>query len=350
MNASELHRLIVSGRSGFWAWPVRWLLRGCALCYKAAISLRNARYDRSGPARKLPVPVISVGNVTVGGTGKTPLVIDLVSRFRGLGFSPLVSSRGYGSTKDCANDEELLIRGRCPDVAYVASADRASASERAIRERHSDVVILDDGFQHRRLARDLDIVVVDATCPFGYGHLLPRGLLREPISGLRRAHAIVLSRCDQIGESELAAIRCKIEAVAPNIPVLRSKHVVKSVDRLDDRSFDRPLLEQKVLAFAGIGNPNSFLTTLCSLGVEVVAHHWWPDHHLYHRKDIEFLADSQRFPQYDIMLTTEKDAVKLGDLSNVNVDRIGVVKISIDFVDDDDRILQELIEQTCKPS
>lgn len=168
-----------------WVFPVRAMLRVLEGLYARGVALRNTRYDRSGPRAVLDIPVISVGNLTVGGTGKTPFVIELVKRLDRMGLSPAVVSRGYKAAEGQPNDEERLIRESCPSVVCICDPDRAAAGQFARTKFGADVIVLDDGFQHRQLARTLDIVLIDATCPFGFGHLLPRGLLREPVGSLR---------------------------------------------------------------------------------------------------------------------------------------------------------------------
>jgi len=339
---------IVSGEAGAWAGPVRGLLRAAESVYSAAIRLRNACYDRSGASYAAEVPVISVGNITVGGTGKTPFVIELATRLDRLGCSPAVVARGYGGASGEPNDEELLIRRNCPGAAYIADADRCRAAEWAASRMGADVIVLDDGFQHRRLARDLDIVLIDATCPFGFEHVLPRGLLREPLGGLRRAGLLIVTRCDQASVGELSRIGSRLGEIAPDTPVLRCRHCVTAVERLDGTTIEGPIAGKRAVIFAAIGRPQAFATTVESLGVDVVAKRWWPDHHRYRPQDIKAIFDERSFPPHDILLTTEKDAVKLVGLSGIDRDSLGVVRVGIDFLDGGDTILQQLLECTLR--
>jgi len=194
MGCSAKHRSLIEGKAGWMAAPALGALRAGSWLYGAAVTLRNRWYD-GHTAPTVSVPVISVGNLTVGGTGKTPMVMAVARCLQRLGGNPVIIARGYRAGPNGPNDEELLIRKRCPSVAYLAEKDRLAAAETAARRFAADCAILDDGFQHRRLARQLDIVLIDATCPFGFGYLLPRGLLREPIPilaprGPRRHHAM----------------------------------------------------------------------------------------------------------------------------------------------------------------
>ncbi|MGD2108416.1 MAG: tetraacyldisaccharide 4'-kinase [Phycisphaerae bacterium] len=348
MSEHSLFRRVIAGESGLWAAPLRGVLRLGELLYAGGVAIRNARYTRSGPKYVAPVPVISVGNLTVGGTGKTPFVIHVVNRLEGMGRNPAVVSRGYGAGNDTENDEERLIRKRCPSVTFVSDPNRALAAETAHRRFGADVIVLDDGFQHRRLGRTMDIVLIDATCPFGYAHLLPRGLLREPLTSLRRAHAVVLTRCDQVSQSQLANIESKVRSVARDAVQLRCSHRVIGVERLDGTPIPEATEGKRAVVFGGIGRPQAFATTVRSLGIDVVGRRWWPDHHHYRRRDVEWLMAIGRFPSHDLLLTTEKDAVKLATLEGIDRTRIGVVRIAIEFADDGDTILKNMLSDVLK--
>src|SRR5262245_17167980 len=166
--------------------------------YCLGVSARNAAYDWGWKtAHRAAVPVVSVGNLTLGGTGKTPMVEWVARWFRGRGARVAILSRGYGQAEGL-NDEGRVLEENLPDVPHFQGADRVELARIAVEESESQVLVLDDGFQHRRLARDLDIVLLDALEPFGLGRLFPRGLLREPVSSLRRAGLVVLSRADLV--------------------------------------------------------------------------------------------------------------------------------------------------------
>jgi tetraacyldisaccharide 4'-kinase len=345
MQRDSLYRKIVAGEAGAWASPVRGLLWSAAAVYGQVVALRNAWYDRRGSTARLPVPVISVGNLTVGGTGKTPFVIAVVRRLDAMGFSPAVIARGYGAAAGEPNDEQKLIQKSCPSAVCVSDPDRRRAGEVAVGRFGADVIVLDDGFQHRRLARDLDIVLVDATCPFGYGHMLPRGLLREPVHGLRRAHVVALTRCDQVARTELARTEARLRELAPDAAHLKCNHRVTAIERLDGTAVDGGLNDKRVVLFAGIAHPQSFATTVASLGAEVVASCWFPDHHGYTLRNVQSLLRADRFPRHDFLVTTEKDAVKLGELRGFDPASIVVVRVAIDFVDEGGTMLQKLLEQ-----
>lgn len=345
MSAHVLHQRIISGETGPWAGPVRAALAGGEILYRAGVAIRNRRFDRDGPSVTLPVPVISVGNITAGGTGKTPMVIHLVRRLERMGKSPAVVARGYGSSGGEPNDEELLIRRRCPSTAYVAKPDKAAAAEEAYVRCGADVIVLDDGFQHRRLARSLDMVLIDATCPFGYGRLLPRGLLREPPASLRRARVIAITRAGQISAGRLHELEGRLGRLAETATLIKCHHRVTGIDRVDGAPSGETVDGARAVLFAAIGNAAAFRHTARSLGVNVVGERWWPDHHRYARRDIDKLLRTGAFPPHDLLLTTEKDAVKLAALGGLDHARIRVIGIEIDFMGDGDKMLDQMLER-----
>ena len=350
MTDDAFYRRIMADDAGLWAAPVQGFLRVGEVVYRAAVNSRNRRYDHSLAVTTVSKPVISVGNITVGGTGKTPFVVDVAKRLGDMGASPAVVARGYGGEAGRPNDEELLIRRRCPDVPYVADPDRVMAARYAIKELGADVIVLDDGFQHRRLGRALDIVLIDATCPFGYGHLLPRGLLREPVEALRRAQLIVLTRCDQAAPVEVGRLEKKLSRLTDHAAMIKCRHSVTGIEDLRGNDLTEGIARRKAALFAAIGHPGSFVHTVSSLGIEIVGHRWWPDHHRYRTRDIDGLLGVGRFPPHDLLLTTEKDAVKLAQLPALDHAAIGVIKITIDFIDDGGTILQQLLAQTLATS
>jgi tetraacyldisaccharide 4'-kinase len=324
-------RALVSGQArGLGPALLRGGLRLAGVPYGLAVRLRNAMYERGWKERhKAPVPVVSVGNLTVGGTGKTPCVEHVARFYRGRDWRVAVLSRGYGSGGG-RNDEAMVLEENLPDVPHLQGPDRVALAAAAVKELESEVLILDDGFQHRRLARDLDIVLLDATNPWGHGHLLPRGLLREPPSALRRAGAVVLTRCDQAGEAERGRLREMVARLAPGAPVAETTHrpvdlsngaqVAATLDRLRGRP---------AAAFCGIGNPEAFRRTLHDLGADVVALRTFPDHHAYARADVDDLrAWARRQPADCVVVTTQKDLVKLR-LSDLGGRELWAVRIRL---------------------
>lgn len=307
-------RALVSGQArGLGPALLRGGLRLASVPYGLAVRLRNGMYERGWKERhRAPVPVVSVGNLTAGGTGKTPCVEHVARFYRGRDLRVAVLSRGYGAGGG-RNDEAMVLEENLPDVPHLQGADRVTLAATAVEELESEILILDDGFQHRRLARDLDVVLLDATNPWGHGHLLPRGLLREPPSGLRRAGMVVLTRCDQADGAERGRLREAVARLAPGVPVAETTH--RPVDLSNGARVAAPLDRLRgrpVAAFCGVGNPEALRRTLRDLGADVVAFRTFPDHHPYTRADVDDLRGWAGRQATDcVVVTTQKDLVKL---------------------------------------
>jgi tetraacyldisaccharide 4'-kinase len=314
VGGAHAHYLaLVRGEArGLWPALQRLALSLASLPYCLVVCLRNLLYDH-GWLRKqrAAVPVISVGNLSVGGTGKTPCVEYVAGFYRDLDLRVAVLSRGYGA-EGGRNDEALLLEENLADVPHLQGPDRVALARIAVEELDSEVLVLDDAFQHRRLVRDLDVVLLDATAPWGYAGLLPRGLLREPRRGLRRAGIVVLTRCDQVAAEQRDRLRAEVHRLAPAVPVAESTHqpvglVNGSATAEVDLVRGRP-----VAGFCGLGNPDAFRRTLLDLGVDLCAFRTYPDHHPYSRADVDALhAWARALPAEALVLTTQKDLVKL---------------------------------------
>jgi len=280
--------------------------------YGLAVGVRNRLYDWQWLAvTRARIPVISVGNLTAGGTGKTPCVEYLARFFRQRGHRVTILSRGYG-TKNGPNDEALVLEENMVKVPHLQGADRVALAAEAIELLQAELLILDDGFQHRRLARDFDIVLIDASDPWGLGHLLPRGLLRETKRGLRRADAIIITRSDLANDIHglHSEIRRRLRA---EIPIVHSFHRPLEWKRHGGMSCEPTLFAKRVAgAFCGLGNPASFRKTLEGLGIEIADWRTFADHHVYSSTDIQDLRRwAETLPKDALVLTTQKDAVKL---------------------------------------
>lgn len=259
------YRSIMSGkRKDPLAFLMRAGLRIASGAYALAVTIRNRRYDSgSKEIHHSIAAVISVGNLTTGGTGKTPIVCFLAQWFRQSDLRVAIVSRGYGRGDADANDEAMELHDRLPDVPHVQDADRVEAARVAVEELESQIILMDDGFQHRRLHRDLDIVVIDATCPFGYGYLLPRGLLREPLSGLGRANLIMITRCSLVDEQVLARVEQTIREKNPQVPIVRCDHRPAGLLEQPDHLLPLTGLRgSRVAVISAIGNPDAFEQTV----------------------------------------------------------------------------------------
>ncbi len=290
--------------------PASWL-------YGAAVSLRNQRYDRDRAIESLSVPVISVGNITTGGTGKTPMVMWIADVLRSAGRSPVIAMRGYGANAAEPSDEALLYADRLPDVPVVANPDRIRALRTFLDENPAtDVVVLDDGFQHRGLARQLDLVLIDATQWRGRQRLLPAGHLREPLSNLSRADAVIVTRADAV-DDRLAK---EIALVHGAPPVAWSRHVWTGLDVYEDgveRNESVQWLQgRKVTTVLGVGNPEAVLGQTRQAGATIVANVPVRDHQRYTPGRVGTIR--RACDAGDTLLVTAKDWVKLRGLLDLS--------------------------------
>ena len=322
MNQLYYRELIAGRVKGPGAAFLRLLLSLAACLYLTVIALRNFLYDAGLlKAHCVNAAVISIGNITAGGTGKTPLVIWLCNVLSKKGISCAILTRGYKSgqnsklrTANCI-DEPAIIAQHCPQAPVVIDPDRVAGAAHAIENFDAKVLIMDDGFQHRRLDRDLDIVTIDATRPFGYGTLLPAGLLREPVRSLKRAQAVVLTRCDQVADADLEQLQHQINQLNPDITIATSAHrpVCVRTAQGTDVKLDE-LKGSKVFAFCAIGNPDAFFDTLKALGLNVLGSRSYNDHHHYGTGDVAYICETARIISANLVLTTEKDWTKISDL------------------------------------
>ncbi len=314
-------RDIVSGQArGILPSVIRVALSVASIPYSVVVRVRNRLYDRGWKkSLSVPIPVICVGNLTVGGTGKTPTVTMLAKWFRDRDIRVAIVSRGYGAGADGRNDEARELEGKLPDVPHLQDPNRFASATIAYDELATQVILLDDGFQHRRLARDLDIVLLDASDPFGGGYLLPRGLLRESPRALRRASVVMLTRCNLVTSQKLADIRTQVQRLAPKAAWVETEHrPVRIKNSSGDEQTIDALKGQKCFVFSGIGNPAAFLETVRGCEVEIVRQQTFPDHYPYSASDMQHLTELVRSnPSIDCVLCTGKD------LAKIEVDRIG---------------------------
>jgi len=280
--------------------------------YRVGLAAANVRWRFPSAVHRAPCPVISVGNLTVGGTGKTPMVAYLAGMLVAEGYRPLIVSRGYGAEPGSPNEEAGELGRRCPDVPQVQFPDRLRAIQEWTAQHPCDVAILDDGFQHRRLDRDLDIVLLDALRPFGYGHVLPRGLLREPPSALARADMVVITRAALIEADALARLKAVVgRLVAAETPVLVADHRPAEVAFADGSCQPANwLCERPVAAVCAIANPEAFEQTLDSIGAQVVRFDAFRDHYAYTAADLARLGAGATAAGANVLVTTGKDFVK----------------------------------------
>ncbi len=313
MSLARRFREIVSGeRKGAVAAFARLLLSIAEVPYCLIVDARNRRYDRKrAEIHAVAIPVICVGNLTMGGTGKTPMVQYLAEWFRSHGVRVAIVSRGYRAEAGERNDEARELSDKLPDVPHIQNPDRVAAANLAVDELDMQLILLDDGFQHRRLHRDLNLVLLDALQPFGYDHVFPRGMLREPVRGLRRADIAVLTRANAVTAERRHDIQQRVRSIAPE---LRWVEVAHQPTRLISRDASEPVESldgKRVLGFCGIGNPAGFRKTLDDCGAQLLDFREFPDHHHYSRDDVQSLTDWATKHSPDMLVCTHKDFVKI---------------------------------------
>jgi len=343
-----------------------------SLVYSAAVSVRWGLY-RTGffKTRRLPCRVVSIGNMTVGGTGKTPLAIYVARHARRLGYKVSVITRGYKGENEQAGaivsdghtvllgppqagDEAYLMACKLKGVPILVGKNRFASGARAIKEFAADVLVLDDGFQHVQLDRDVNLLLLDAHRPLGNGYLLPRGILREPVRHVTRADAFVATRCTP---GKKACLGPTLERFEKGRPTFFCTHVPDFLTGDEEGACDLPLSRpevfdvnlvcgRKVLAFSGIGNNEGFRSTVESLGCDVSDFLTFSDHHAYSENDVERIQQAADDSGVDYILTTEKDYVRIAHIRPWPI-RLLAVSIHLVFTDGgrafDDYLVKKLL-------
>ncbi len=344
LSPSSFRDLVSGRRRGLTAALTRGILAACEVPYSLVVRARNASYNlRISKTHRVSVPVVSVGNLTMGGTGKTPMVAWLARWFGEHGVKVAIVSRGYGARAGSQNDEALELAQRLPGVPHLQNPNRVSAAQRAIDEHDCGIVLLDDAFQHRRIHRDLDIVLIDAIEPFGYGHVFPRGTLREPLSTLARADVVALSRADAITSEERETVRSRIRLLAPSAAWLELEHrPTNLISGTGDVSAIDTLSSQRVAAFCAIGNPAGFRHTIAACGCDTVDFREFPDHHPFVEEDVAELSDwASRLDNVTAILCTHKDMVKI-NRRQLGPHRLWALTIALDVRAGEEELLSRL--------
>jgi tetraacyldisaccharide 4'-kinase len=263
----------------------------------------------------LSVPVISVGNLTWGGTGKTPLVELILIYLSSKGIKPALLTRGYG------HDEDRLIASKLPNITVIKGKKRASNAINFQETQNADIFVLDDGFQHFKIKRDIDIVTINATQPFGNGLLVPAGILREPPEALRRAHIAVITKTDLVTEQSLAALKNKVRGISPVIDIYCSQHTPKFFYTADGEKKPLEYIKGKnIVCVSGLADNDSFIKTIQRLDGIVGRNLSYIDHHRYVEYDLIELKNILQDLNISIVATTEKDWVKL---ENIRLSMLG---------------------------
>lgn len=339
-----LHPLFISLR--LLSYPYLLIVRLRIFLYKTGILKTN----------RLKCPVISVGNLTLGGTGKTPVVEYIARFFMEKGFKPVVLTRGYGRSSkipvsvvsdgkdillsaDEAGDEPCLLAENNPALPIIVGKNRFQAGNYAIKEFKPDVIILDDGFQHLSLYRNLNVVLLNSINPLGNGHLFPAGPLREPVSSLKRAQIILHTHSDESFDKSHETL-----STGEDVLKFRTNHIFDKIFFLNEKK-EIPLEElnkKRVAAFCGIGEPDSFKNRIERYGAEVIYLKAFPDHHVYHSDDLEEVNKAAEKLNADFILTTQKDAVKIKNIASA-YPSIGIVQMKIEFCEGESKFQEALL-------
>lgn len=332
---SIIYRIIIQGRASF---------------YKSGIfKSYNAK-----------IKVISIGNISVGGTGKTPTTQWLAEEMSKRGYKTAILSRGYGGerTEDVsvvsngesilvspqeAGDEPYMLAKKLQGVPVIVGSDRLKLADYACEKYNLDALILDDGFQHLRLKRDVNILLFDGEKGVGNGNVLPRGPLREPLSAMERADIVLINK-DGSATEELQELT---KRHAPSITVFKTAYGTLCIRQLgsDETKTIEGLKNMKVTLFSGIANPESFAKTIESLGALIVSKASFPDHHDYSPADVDKVSTMAEKAGASAILTTEKDAVKLEQINSPSGVPIYVVEVGLDFQEDSDKLIDMIIKK-----
>ncbi len=325
--------------------------------YGRIMLLRSFLYKKKViRAKRLPVPVISVGNLSLGGTGKTPHVIEICKFLKGEGFHPAVLTRGYGGKAGKgpllvsegkgiradvseAGDEPWMIATKLEGVPVIAGSDRYRCGLFALKRLPVTQFVLDDGFQHLGLERDLDIVLIDATRPIDSERVFPGGTLREPPVALSRADTIILSKCNEVGSNRLVTVEEALRAYTKAAPIFQSIYEIDRIDvvfkgHLSKAASLKEPSSRGVFCFCGLARPQSFFELLKKAGVKIKGVLQFADHHEYKETDLIAIGKRARTFGSDIVLTTEKDFAKIStyNWSGINSELgLGVVRIKVEL-------------------
>lgn len=337
--------------------PIFILLHILSLPYLLIVKARISLYKTGVfKTNRLKCPVISVGNLTLGGTGKTPVVEYIARVFMDKGFKPVVLTRGYGRSpkfsiaivsngenillkQEEAGDEPYLLARNNPSLPVIVGKNRYQAGKTAIKNFNPNVIILDDGFQHLSIDRDLNIVLLNSICPLGNGYIFPAGFLREPVSSLKRADIILYTHSDESTDND-----CENLLLKEDVPKFRTTHAFEKIVCMKDKKVISPeeLNKKKVVAFCGIGESDSFKNKIELYGAEVIYYKFYPDHYVYRLSDLQFIHGTAEKLKADLILTTQKDGVKIKDMASA-FPLIWTVRMKIKFVEGEDKFQEVLL-------
>ncbi len=311
-----LYSLATDKSKGFIAGIIKLFLFVVSIIYGLVIRALIFVYRLSPYRLNCKCKVISVGNITLGGTGKTSLVEVIAGYLKQQGHKVVILTRGYKRIHpETMGDEPYMLQMNLKDIPVIVDADRIRSGNRAIRDYEADTVIFDDGLQQWRIKKDLEIVTIDATNPFGNRHMIPRGILREPLSSLKRADVFVLTKTNL--NAGIDSIKDILNKLNPKGSIIESIHQPRGFCNINkpDELFDAEILKGKtVTLFSGIGDPDSFENLIVGLGIQVGLSFRFGDHHNYTRQDLDKIIKNSKDENIDTVITTQKDAARLYNL------------------------------------
>jgi tetraacyldisaccharide 4'-kinase len=327
---------------GVIAFFIKGFLRLLSLVYGLiVVGVSRARRAR---AVALKGSVVSVGNITWGGTGKTPLVELIARSLKDKGRKVAVLTRGYKRRASEMGDEPFMLSGKLPGVAVIVNPDRIKGADEAVKAHGADTLILDDGFQQWRIKKDLEIVTIDAGNPFGNGSMIPRGILREPLSALKRADVFVLTNGDPLTGSGL--LKARLVGLNPAALIVVARHAPAGFYMLFDplkASAAGPVAGKPVALVSGIGNPASFRRLIERMRISVARTFDYPDHHRYADADIDAIMRGVRQQNIETIITTEKDADKLRRcVTRGALPDILVLKVALEIIENEEQFYRRL--------
>lgn len=332
------------------ALALRCVLRTAEPFYAATMFARNALYDAGVlKSHRLPRPTIAVGNITTGGTGKTPMVRWLAEQLVARGLRPAILMRGYRGESTGGSDEARMLADYVGDRAIIiANPDRVAGAAEAMKHALApNLFLLDDAFQHRRVRRDFDLVLINAAEPFGYGHVLPRGLMREAPKGLARADAFVITHSSAANATTLDQIISTLRKWNPHQPIYRADHVLAALRMHDDTTLPIDALRtRRFFGFCGIAGPQTLRAQLESFVPTFAGLRAFGDHHGYSADDLRRISAEASALGAELLVTTEKDWVKAKSFVADSTLPIATLKLQIHFRDGGDEALLRQITET----
>jgi tetraacyldisaccharide 4'-kinase len=283
------------------------------ICVETRVVLYRTGILKQG---KLPVPVISIGNITWGGTGKTPLAETILRWLSSKSINPVLLIRGYGK------DEDRMILSNIGHIKVLSGKRRLLNALDYLREHKADIFVLDDGFQHLKIKRDIDIVTLDAQSPFGNNKIIPAGWLREPVSALKRADIVVITKSDLVEKQQISDIVSLVKDISNNVMIVKAVHRPKFFHTgIGQKRHLEYLKGKKVISVSALADNSSFIKTIENLGADVVFSPFYMDHHAYTKSDVKMIVKVLGEFHANTVVTTEKDWVKLMPLTSDAVNK-----------------------------